>query len=102
MLCRAWKNRIKGRDLYDYVFYLSMNAPVNLKHLEARLRQSGFWETDAPLELEQLKELLRVRFASIDYAQATQDVLPFIKDPGKLTVWSEDFFHQITDNLTEQ
>lgn len=102
VLCRAWKNRIKGRDLYDYVFYLSMNAPVNLKHLEARLRQSGFWETDAPLELDRLKELLRARFASIDYAQAKQDVLPFIKDPGKLTVWSEDFFHQITDNLTEQ
>ena len=102
VLCRAWKNRIKGRDLYDYVFYLSMNAPVNLKHLEARLRQSGFWETDAPLELDRLKELLRARFASIDYAQAKQDVLPFIKDPSKLTVWSEDFFHQITDNLTEQ
>lgn len=102
VLCRAWKNRIKGRDLYDYVFYLSMNAPVNLKHLEARLRQSGFWETDAPLELDRLKELLRARFASIDYAQAKQDVLPFIKYPNKLTIWSEDFFHQITDNLTEQ
>ena len=100
VLCRAWKNRIKGRDLYDYVFYLSMNAPVNLKHLEARLRQSGFWETDAPLELDRLKELLRARFASIDYAQAKQDVLPFIKDPSKLTVWSEDFFHQITESLT--
>lgn len=79
-----------------------MNAPVNLKHLEARLRQSGFWETDAPLELDRLKELLRARFASIDYAQAKQDVLPFIKYPNKLTIWSEDFFHQITDNLTEQ
>ena len=79
-----------------------MNAPVNLKHLEARLRQSGFWETDAPLELDRLKELLRARFASIDYAQATQDVLPFIKDPSKLTVWSEDFFDQITESLIGQ
>ena len=23
VLCRAWKNRVKGRDLYDFVFYLS-------------------------------------------------------------------------------
>ena len=23
VLCRAWKSRVKGRDLYDYVFYLS-------------------------------------------------------------------------------
>ena len=27
-----------------------------------------------------------------NYAQAEQDVLPFIKDSGKLTLWSEDFF----------
>lgn len=23
VICRNWKTRIKGRDLYDYVFYLS-------------------------------------------------------------------------------
>lgn len=100
VLCRAWKNRIKGRDLYDYVFYLSMNTPVNLQHLEARLRQSGFLETEAPLDIDQLKDLLRARFATVDYDQAKQDVLPFIKDPSKLAVWSQDFFDQITDNLT--
>ena len=99
VLCRAWKNRIKGRDLYDYVFYLSMNTPVNLKHLEARLRQSGFLESDVPLDIGQLKELLQARFATIDYEQAKQDVLPFIKDPNKLAVWGKDFFDQITQNL---
>ena len=99
VLCRAWKNRIKGRDLYDYVFYLSMNTPVNLKHLEARLRQSGFMETEAPLDIDRLKDMLRARFATIDYDQAKQDVLPFIKDPNKLAVWSQDFFDQITENL---
>lgn len=101
VLCRAWKNRIKGRDLYDYVFYLSVNTPVNLKHLEARLRQSDFLETNAPLDIGQLKELLQARFATIDYEQAKQDVLPFIKDPNKLSVWSQDFFDQITQNLSD-
>ena len=75
-----------------------MNTPVNLKHLEARLRQSGFLETKAPLDTDQLKELLYARFATIDYDQAKQDVLPFIKDPNKLAVWSQDFFDQITDD----
>ena len=99
VLCRAWRNRIKGRDLYDYVFYRSMNTPINLKHLEARLRQSGFAETEEPLSTDRLKDLLRARFATIDYEQAKQDVLPFIKDPNKLAVWSRDFFDQITENL---
>ena len=56
-------------------------------------------ETEAPLDTDQLKELLRARFATIDYDQAKQDVLPFIKDPNKLAVWSQDFFDQITENL---
>lgn len=29
VICRAWQSRIKGRDLYDYVFYLSRGAAVN-------------------------------------------------------------------------
>ena len=49
---------------------------------------------------DQLKGLLHARFAAIDYEQAKQDVLPFIKDPSKLAVWSQDFFDQITENLT--
>lgn len=40
VIARSWKNRVKGRDFYDYVYYLSTNTPVNLKHLEARLRQT--------------------------------------------------------------
>ena len=41
VICRAWKSRVKGRDLYDYVFYLSRGTPVNLRHLYARLVDSG-------------------------------------------------------------
>lgn len=26
VLCRAWQNRVKGRDLYDYVFYIDREA----------------------------------------------------------------------------
>lgn len=42
VLCRAWKSRVKGRDLYDYVFYLSKNILVNMDHLKARLVQTGY------------------------------------------------------------
>ena len=43
VLCRGWKNRVKGRDLYDYVFYRSQQTPLNLEHLNMRLRRSGFF-----------------------------------------------------------
>ena len=99
VLCRAWKNRVKGRDLYDYVFYLAKGAAVNLEHLKARLVDSGFIGEEYPLDRDSLIGLLNERFASIDYEQAKQDVLPFIKDKSKLNLWSAEFFTDITKKL---
>ncbi|MCD8127309.1 MAG: nucleotidyl transferase AbiEii/AbiGii toxin family protein [Clostridiales bacterium] len=100
VLCRAWKSRIKGRDLYDYVFYLTKGASVNQKHLRERLLQSGYITPDAPCTQEDIKAMLSERFASIDYAQAKRDVEPFIRDTSALNVWCAEFFQQITEQLT--
>lgn len=99
VICRGWKNRIKGRDLYDYVFYLAKGAELNTEHLKARLVQSDRWEEDKKLTIADAKKLLCERFESIDYAQAKEDVIPFIKDKASLDLWSADFFKQITENL---
>ena len=101
VICRAWKNRIKGRDLYDYVFYLANQAKINLPHLRARLEDSDVLQERDVFTLETLKTMLIERFATIDYEKAKKDVLPFVKDPNKLDLWSKDFFTSITNNLLE-
>jgi predicted nucleotidyltransferase component of viral defense system len=100
LICRAWQNRIKGRDLYDYVFYLSRGASVNQKHLRERLIDSKYIAADADCSLNQIKKMLAERFERIDYAQARRDVEPFIHDISVLDIWNADFFQQITDGLT--
>lgn len=99
VLCRAWKSRIKGRDLYDYVFYLSRGSAVNQKHLRARLLQSGFISEDMECTLPELRNMLYERFDTIDFRQAKQDVEPFIRDTASLNMWNADFFKQITAGL---
>lgn len=99
VLCRAWKSRIKGRDLYDYVFYLSRGSSVNQKHLRERLWQSGFITKDVECTLPEIQHMLYERFDSIDFRQARQDVEPFIRDASSLNVWNMDFFKQITKEL---
>lgn len=101
VICRAWQSRIKGRDLYDYVFYLSRGASFNLKHLNQRLIDSGFIPSDKECTLSDIKKLLNDRFDSIDFEQAKQDVEPFIHDASVLNVWGAEFFKQITEELTE-
>ena len=100
VICRAWKSRVKGRDLYDYVFYLSQGTPVNLRHLNARLVDSDFDGAREDMTLVEIKDILHRRFESIDYDQARQDVLPFIKNPAAVEIWSKDFFIAITDGLS--
>ena len=99
VICRSWKNRIKGRDLYDFIFYISRGASLNTEHLKARLVQSGVWKAEDEFNIEAAKKLLFSRFDAIDFSQAKEDVKPFIKDTASLELWSSDFFKQITQEL---
>ena len=102
VICRAWKNRVKGRDLYDYVFYIGRNTPVNLKHLNARLMDSRFEDAREEMTLDEIKQILYHRFEAIDYSQAKHDVLPFIRNPASLDMWGKAFFQSITNELTSR
>lgn len=101
VICRAWKDRVKGRDLYDYVFYLSRNAKVNMEHLRMRLIDSGALKKEDVFDIEVLKKMLCERFDSIDFETAKEDVRGFVKDKASLDIWSADFFKQITENVGE-
>ena len=99
VICRGWQSRSKGRDLYDYIFYLSKAVTVNQKHLRARLIDSGYISENQECTLEEIKTMLKNRFDSIDFLQARKDVEPFIRDTSVLDIWSSDFFKQITEGL---
>jgi predicted nucleotidyltransferase component of viral defense system len=96
VLCRGWRNRVKGRDFYDYLWYLSKNVELDIDHLANRMRQTGHLYEDEVMSESNLRHKLKERFSKIDFQQARDDVLPFISDPVKLQLWSEDFFTSLT------
>jgi len=101
ILCRKWKTRVKGRDFFDYVWYLSNGIDLNLPHLQERMKQTGHLSGKEVLTKDYLHELLLSKFEEVDFKQAASDVLPFIREPEMLNVWSSDFFKSITeDKLT--
>lgn len=99
ILCRGWKSRIKGRDLYDYVFFLANNIHVNLTLLKNKLIDSEYIKKEDTFNITILKELLIKKFNEIDYKEAKEDVMPFIKNLDILNLWNSDFFISITQNL---
>jgi hypothetical protein len=98
-LCRGWKSRVKGRDFYDFVWYVGRNIQPNLEHLEARMRQSGHWDGGA-ITSQVLVDLLRERFAAIDFKQAADEVRVFLPDPRELQLWSREFFDGLAVRLS--
>ncbi len=100
ILCRNWQMRTKGRDLYDYVFFLSNNIKVNLELLKNKLIESNYIDNKADFNIDVLKKLLIKKFNEIDYNDAKNDIIPFIKDVTSINIWSKEFFISITDNLS--
>ena len=91
LVYRAWKNRVKGRDWYDFEWYVRHNIPLDFTHLAERCKQ--FNNEDITLEL--FKEKLIERLSTADIKQVKEDVLPFVRNPKELDIWSSDYFVQL-------
>ena len=100
ILCRNYKNHVKGRDYYDYLFYIGKESKFNLKYLENKLKNTGGIIGDNEiLTLERVKELLKSKFESVDYETAKKDVSNFIENKESLKVWKKELFLSTLDKL---
>lgn len=96
LLFRQWKSRVKGRDWYDFEWYIRNNVPLHFEHLQERVRQCN----DIDLTKEQFIEMLRNKIVSTDISDVRADVEPFlIGNPHDLDIWSNDYFLQIANMI---
>jgi predicted nucleotidyltransferase component of viral defense system len=102
VLCRGWKTRVKGRDWYDLVWYVSRGTPLDLAHLEARMRQSGHYNEDVALDEGRLRSMLIRRIEGLDIAAARAEVERFLVDSATVSVWSRDFFMAVAAKVLVQ
>ena len=72
LVYRAWKNRVKGRDWYDFEWYVRNRVP----------------QEEFMADLEQ-------RLSSADIKQVKADVMPFMKNPNEMSIWSNQYFLQL-------
>lgn len=100
LLFREWKVRVKGRDWYDLVWYISNSVPLHLKHLEARMRQSKHWTAKTALSPQAFQELLEEKVKKLSIGLAKDDILPFLRNPRTIEVWSQEFFLSLTSRIS--
>lgn len=99
LLFRNWKNRVKGRDWYDFIWYVAHGCPLNLKHLTARMRQTGHWSAEEVISEQALRDLMMDRIETLDIPSAVKDVEPFVRVRDALEVWSKEFFEHVAEKM---
>jgi hypothetical protein len=98
LLFRKWRNRVKGRDWYDFEWYVRNNHSLDFNHLKERVIQTGHAtgeEFTRDFFLVQLKQ--RIKQTNMDMVKA--DVFPFVKNHENLSIWSTDYFIQLADMI---
>lgn len=93
---RSWKNRVKGRDWYDFEWYVRNGIKLDFNHLQERIREFNGIEVNKEEFIKLLKE--KIEDTNIDMVK--QDVEPFVKNIDSLQIWSTDYFIQLTDMIS--
>ena len=88
LIFRAWGNRVKGRDWYDFEWYVRNGIRLDFNHLKERAKE--FNNLNLTKELFQEKLIDRLRLTDIEMVK--NDVRPFVKNPQELEIWSADYF----------
>lgn len=105
ILCRNWTSRPKGRDWYDLLWYVANGYPLDIRHLNARLKQSCDWQEKRGVTLPEeidgsyILEMLRRRIDSLDIAAARRDVETFVSDRRALDAWSPELFGEVIEQI---
>ncbi|MCE5318875.1 MAG: nucleotidyl transferase AbiEii/AbiGii toxin family protein [Parachlamydia sp.] len=99
LLFRQWKVRVKGRDWYDFVWFVSRQTRLNLSHLEMRMRQTKHWTGPERLTPDTLYSLLQTKIQHLSIEAAKNDILPFIRNRRAVEVWSRDFFLSLVPKI---
>jgi hypothetical protein len=93
LLCRPY---LKGRDWYDFNWYIRQDVSPNLPHLQNALIQYGPWKGQEDLVVDKswVQEELQNKIDGIEWKAAAADVAPFLKlgEQESLKLWDARFF----------
>ncbi len=98
LLFRKWKTRVKGRDWYDFEWYVKNGISLNLNHLAIRVKDSGDWQNDA-FTKDDLVNLLEAKIATVNIDRVKEDIIRFIPNQEVLNIWSAKYFRELIQHI---
>lgn len=97
LVYRAWHRRVKGRDWFDFEWYVRNGVPLSFRHLQERIREFN----GAIVSPEEFIDQLRKKIVETDIENVKQDVIPYIEPNQQrdLDIWSNEYFLMLADKI---
>jgi len=92
LLCRKYE---KGRDWFDFLWYLSHNTRINGLLLKNALYQAGpYKEIEIPYGQKWLQEAFQKKITSVSWDAAKRDIENFLGPTERkyIASWSQELF----------
>lgn len=99
ILCRSYKNNVKGRDYYDFIFYINKKIKPNLLYLKNKLVESNKLSKLDDFNIDILKRMLINRFNEVDFSQVKQDAQIFTIKNENLNFYCKELFIDCLNRL---
>jgi len=93
ILNRHYKFRVKGRDYFDYMYYVNNDISINLDYINEKLNSN--------LSFNEFKKLLKKKFEEVDFNKICYDLRPFINPNYNLENLNNDNLLKTIDKLTQ-
>lgn len=98
LIYRAWARRVKGRDWYDFAWYVKRRIPLDYRHFVERVSNTKH-ERHKPMTVASLREALMQKIQSVDIREVIYDVEPFVEDDSEISVWNTDYFLSLAEQM---
>ena len=99
LLCRSYKNNVKGRDYYDFLFFIQRKIKPNLTYLRNKLIESHKINENDEFNIDNLKNMLKKRFDEVDFDLVKNDAEHFVFKNEDLSYFSKELFIDMVDTL---
>lgn len=99
LLCRPYE---KGRDWYDFLWYMAHKTPVNYQRLASALNQTGPWKgQELSVNRKWYISEMKKKIENTNWDRAKEDVFPFIsqQEHHSLSLWNSQFFLSALEQL---
>lgn len=99
ILCRTYKNNVKGRDYYDFLFFIRKRVKPNLEFLKNKLIETGKLTINDEFNTDIVKQMLINKIKTVDFAQIKNDAQKFIFKNENLDYFSRELFIDMIQKL---